>query len=314
MQTRELGKSGLRPTILGFGAQELSSVDEATVAILLNGMLDAGVNYIDTAPEYGRSEELIGRHIGKRRSEFYLATKAGCNVDASGRLLPPGHLWTPQMLATNVRRSLQLLKTDHIDILQLHGSTPADLANKDGRAMLTMLTRLKLEGTVGCIGVSFRNGKPGDSLFPAGYAYRYLPELLSSGVFDVMQVVYSALTRLNEELISHAAAQGVGIVARGALRYLSHEAAQQIARARLNELCPDGWDPYAFLLRFAWSHPGISTVIVGTRSVNHLMHNIAAAQLGRLPDEIYRKARVRLESTETVAGLDFTAGSATSPS
>src|SRR6266851_9999986 len=91
---RELGRTGLPVTVLGYGAMELRGVPrgrdvtEAQAETILNAVLDAGINYIDTSIDYGLSEERIGRYISHRRSEFYLASKCGCLVGATQA--PPG--------------------------------------------------------------------------------------------------------------------------------------------------------------------------------------------------------------------------------
>jgi len=81
---RTLGRSGLEVTILGFGAMELRGapggpeITDQQAEKVLNAVLDAGINFIDTSIDYGRSEELMGRFIAHRRSEYFLASKCGC--------------------------------------------------------------------------------------------------------------------------------------------------------------------------------------------------------------------------------------------
>src|SRR5262249_11253164 len=85
---RELGRTGLQVTTLGYGAMELRGaprardITEAQAETILNKVLDAGINYIDTSIDYGLSEERIGRYISHRRAEYYLASKCGCLVGA----------------------------------------------------------------------------------------------------------------------------------------------------------------------------------------------------------------------------------------
>src|SRR5258707_7274252 len=85
---RELGQTGLQVTTLGYGAMELRGaprardITEAQAEAILNGVLDAGINYIDTSIDYGLSEERIGRYISHRRGEYHLASKCGCLVGA----------------------------------------------------------------------------------------------------------------------------------------------------------------------------------------------------------------------------------------
>ncbi len=81
---RGLGRTGLEVTALGYGAMELlgaprgPEVSDETAQRVLNAVLDAGINFIDTSIDYGRSEELIGRFIAHRRSEYFLESKCGC--------------------------------------------------------------------------------------------------------------------------------------------------------------------------------------------------------------------------------------------
>ena len=83
-----LGRTGLNVTTLGYGAMEIRGariwggrqVTEDQAKTILNAVLDAGINFIDTANDYGRSEEFIGKFISNRRSEYFLATKCGCNA------------------------------------------------------------------------------------------------------------------------------------------------------------------------------------------------------------------------------------------
>ena len=86
---RQLGRTGLDATVLGYGAMELRGaprgrdISEGQAETILNAVLNAGINYIDTSIDYGLSEERIGRYIGHRRDEYFLASKCGCLVGAS---------------------------------------------------------------------------------------------------------------------------------------------------------------------------------------------------------------------------------------
>ena len=115
MIKKTLGRTGLQVTQLGFGAMEIRGPkvwggrevsDEQSDAIL-NAVLDAGINFIDTAPDYGRSEERIGRFISSRRSEYYLATKCGCDVTVHPDKWETNHTWTRDRLLRNIEESLQ---------------------------------------------------------------------------------------------------------------------------------------------------------------------------------------------------------------
>src|SRR5881275_145818 len=109
MEKRALGKTGLEVTVLGFGGAEIGfeRAEPGSVAQLLNGALDAGLNVIDTAECYVDSEEMIGRAVGHRRSEYYLFTKCG---HAAGFDLPD---WDTRLLEQSIDRSLTRLRTDY---------------------------------------------------------------------------------------------------------------------------------------------------------------------------------------------------------
>src|SRR6266446_8509798 len=127
-----LGRTGLPVTRLGYGAMEVRGpriwggrpVSEAQAETILNAVLDAGINFIDTSNDYGRSEEFIGNYLSRRRSEFYLATKCGCQVvrrDETTDDTP--HVWTRENLFRGLHESLQRMKTDYVDVMQLHNAT-----------------------------------------------------------------------------------------------------------------------------------------------------------------------------------------------
>src|ERR1700758_4475128 len=121
---RELGRTGLLVTTLGYGAMELRGaprgrdVTEEQAESILNNVLDSGINYIDTSIDYGLSEERIGRYISQRRTEFYLASKCGCLVGAPAA--PRGqrgaHVFTRDNVLAGVGESLARVKTHSFDI------------------------------------------------------------------------------------------------------------------------------------------------------------------------------------------------------
>ena len=104
MEKRVLGNTDLEVTALGYGAMELRRVTQGQATRLLNAVLDAGINYIDTSPDYGPSEAYIGQGIAHRRDEFYLATKCGCNVDRGGQAQDPSHIWKREKLLERIAR------------------------------------------------------------------------------------------------------------------------------------------------------------------------------------------------------------------
>ena len=137
---RELGRTGLQVTTLGYGAMELRGaprgrdVTEEQADTILNKVLDSGINYIDTSIDYGLSEERIGRYISHRRAEYYLASKCGCLVGA-----PPAprgqrgqHVFTRDNVVAGVEQSLVRMKTDYLDVVQFHSSPSRQILEEHG--------------------------------------------------------------------------------------------------------------------------------------------------------------------------------------
>jgi aryl-alcohol dehydrogenase-like predicted oxidoreductase len=290
---RDLGRTGLPVTMLGYGAMELRGaprgrdVTEAQAETILNVVLDAGINYLDTSIDYGLSEERIGRYISRRRSEYYLASKCGCMVgaDPSPRGQRNPHVYTHDNIRAGVEQSLRRLHTDYLDVVQFHGS-PSRQALEEHGAVETVL-ELRQEEKLQFIGIS--------STLP------HLRDHIAMGVFDVFQIPYSALEREHETLISAAAAGGAGIVIRGgAAKGAPSKGKQEGSRwarwqhARLDDLL-EGMTPMEFTLRFTFSHQEMDTNIVGTINPAHLQDNIDALLKGPLPPAIYMEAKRRLE-------------------
>jgi len=289
---RQLGRTGLQVTMLGYGAMELRGaprardISEAQAETILGAVLDAGINYIDTSIDYGLSEERIGRYIAHRRDNYYLASKCGCLVGAApaprGERSP--HVFTRDNIIAGVEQSLRRMKTDYLDLVQFHISPSRPTLEENGA--LDALLELQAAGKLRFIGMSGT-----------------LPNLrdhIAMGVFDVFQIPYSAVEREHEDAISRAAEAGAGIVIRGGAAKGAPSTGKQTGlqwdrwqRARLDDLL-DGMTPVAFVLRFTFSHPHMHTTIVGTVNPAHLQANLAALEKGPLPSDVYVEAKRRL--------------------
>jgi aryl-alcohol dehydrogenase-like predicted oxidoreductase len=289
---RELGRTGLQATMLGYGAMELRGaprgrdVTEAQAEAILRAVLDAGINYIDTSIDYGLSEERIGRYIANRRSDYYLAGKCGCVVGATpaprGQRNP--HVFTRDNIIAGVEQSLARMKTDYLDVLQFHAS-PSRQTLEEHSALDAVLS-LKRTGKVRFIGMS--------ATLP------HLADHIAMGVFDVFQIPYSAVEREHETIITSAAESGAGIVIRGGAAKGAPSGAggagtqwERWQNARLDDLL-GGMTPMEFILRFTFTHPDMVTNIVGTINPAHLQDNIAALRKGPLPPALYADAKRRL--------------------
>ncbi|MBW2271155.1 MAG: aldo/keto reductase [Deltaproteobacteria bacterium] len=301
--TTRLGQTGLEVTRLGFGAMELAPIKAGLTpegaGRVLRAVLDGGINFIDTSPDYGLSEEMIGEHIAGRRDEFVLASKCGCPIDVEPSANGVGaHVYTPENIRAGVEQSLKRMRTDHIDIVQIHMSPSRAVLEKDGA--VDSLRELQGEGKLRFIGIS-----------------GVLPDLddhIAMGVFDSFQIPYSVLQREHEEAIARAARAGSGIIIRGGVargapapdkepdeqleffRPAMQERRDAWQTAGLDELL-DGSSRMEFLLRFTLSQPDIHTTIVGTASTDHLAANLVAARAGPLPDDVIAEARRRLQTS-----------------
>jgi len=301
METRNLGNTGLSVTALGYGAMELRLLDSVRDAEhVLNAVLDNGITYIDTSPDYGLSETYIGQAIAHRRKDYVLASKCGCNVDEKGKSFDPPHVWNAAQLQKNIENSLRLLKTDVIDVWQLHGMYPDDLPGGKHDEVIEAMQRLKQQGKVRAIGMSFRNGRQGEELHPAGFGFRDIHAFLDLEVFDVMQIVYGGLMRVNEEVITEAAQRGQGMIIRGVVKKYKENFDELFEQAKLPELCEPGESPQDFLIRFALNHPGIGIMIIGSKDPDHIAANARAAAKGKLPDDVYTEAKQRLDAVGVV--------------
>ncbi len=291
LETRLLGRTGLTVTALGYGAMELRNPGaEVWAEEALNTVLDAGITFIDTSPDYGPSEEYIGRYLSHRRDEFVLATKCACNTTGVG----PGHIFKAEQFEKNLVESLRRLKTDHIDVWQIHCVTPPDLPGGADDPAIRYMQKVKAEGYVGAIGISFKNGKATDPAYPTEHQKAYARDMASWGVFDTLQLVYGGLMRVSEADVAAIDEGGLGVIARGALQRYFPESAFIPEKARLSELFEEGEDVNAFLLRFALTNPHIGTVICGSGNPAHIRANVRAAERGPLSAEVYAEACRRL--------------------
>lgn len=300
LPTATLGRTGLKVTRLSYGAMEVRGsriwngrpVTEEQAETILNAVLDQGINFIDTANDYGRSEEFIGKYLAHRRGEFYLATKCGCTVvykDEHTDDTP--HVWTHDNLFRGLHESLKRMKTDYVDVMQLH-NPPVDEAERNH--LVEALQEMRQQGKVRFIGIS--------TTLP------HLPTYLGWGVFDTFQIPYSALERDHEDWISRSAEAGIGTIIRGGVARgevgvgLGNESRwTKFEEAGLDEFREQGESRTAFLLRYTLTHPHVDTTIVGTLYPDHLQENIAAAQRGPLSAEVYAQVKQRLDRAGVAA-------------
>ena len=207
----------------------------------------------------------------------------------------------------NIEHSLQRLRTDHIDVWQVHSAEAAELARSD---VLETMLRIKEEGKVRHIAVSL-SGRA-QVLAPSSYGrvrlhhqetadhvYGQLRSYLedSWGVLEALQVWYSALNRGSEQGIVEAQRRGMGLIIRGVVRCLNPWANLEdfACQIGLDDLRGEKETIAQFLLRFAITHPALNTAIIGTTSLAHLKQNIQAVRTGPLAKESWIEAKERLD-------------------
>jgi aryl-alcohol dehydrogenase-like predicted oxidoreductase len=276
---RPLGNTGLQVSILGLGCGHIggdAEGGERQIEALLHEALDHGINLLDTAPSYGRSEERIGRLLGSRRHEIVLSTKGGYGV-------PGVPDWTAAALTQGIDLALQRLRRERLEIFHLH-SCPRELLLRDD--LLDALRRAQAAGKIGVAAYSGEN----DALTHA----------VLCGAFGCVQTSVNLCDQRSLHFqVPTAAARGIGVIGKRPLAnmawtYAARPSGQyaevywerfQALRPHLAALpaLPDATDELDVALRFAAYAPGVSSVIAGTHSIAHLQRNLRALARGPLP-------------------------------
>ncbi len=277
MQTKPFGTAPLSVTPVGFGAMHFDGIDdENAVGALLNGVLDLGINLIDTARGYGRSEERIGRHIAHRRSEFVLSTKFGYGVDGVAD-------WTYECVKLGVERALKTLRTDWIDIGHLHSCPLHVLARGEVQQALADAVQ------AGKLRVAAYSGENAE-----------LAHALADARIGSVQCSISLADQANLSQVPPG--RGQGVLVKRALSGLAWARAERPNEdwaycegqywdrwqaMGLAELLPELASDWAGAsLRFAAFRPGVSSVLIGTKSLNNLKAAMDEVALGPLPDAV----------------------------
>ena len=290
MERRTLGRTGLEVSALGFGGAEIGfqGASLADVERLLGSALDAGLNVIDTAECYANSEELIGQAVSRRRGDFHLFTKCGHSAGL------PYEDWDLKLLAESIDRSLQRLKTDRVDLVQLHTCSEEILRRGD---VIAVLQKARDAGKTRLIGYS------GDSQ-AAKYA-------IECGAFDTLQTSVSIADQEPITLtLPLALERGMGVIAKrpiaNAIWMREEDAASDTYGKRLQTLGYDFLktdDAVSVALRFTLAQPAVATAIVGTRNPERWGQNARLLDAGPLPASQVEAIRARWQE---VAQPDWT--------
>lgn len=233
MEYRTLGKTGLEVSKLGFGGIPIQKVDVDTVKNLMESMLRNGINYIDTARGYTISEELIGEAIEGKRHEFILATKSMARSKAG--------------IKADIETSLKNLRTDYIDLYQIHNPSKAELQQvlaEDGA--LEGLLEAKAEGKIGHIGFTT-------------HSLELFEEALEMPWVETIMFPYNIVENQGADAIKKCKEKNIGFI---------------VMKPLAGGAIEDG----ELALRFICANPDITVVIPGMASVEEIEENLKASQ------------------------------------
>ncbi len=283
MQTNVLGKTGLKVSRLGIGLSEtgfnLSESEESQAREVINAALDQGINFLDTAACYDLSEEQVGAAVSHRRDEFTLATKAGHYIPRG-----EGEDWTAEIVTQSIERSLKRMKTDRVDLLQLHSCSVEILERGE---VIEALQKARDAGKTRFIGYSGDNES-------AEWA-------VNSGIFDTLQTSFNLVDQKARSVVLPAAKeQGMGVIIKrpignavwGAPQdpkpYTHNPTYTEEYFRRAGKMQAEGPlpsepdDRILTALGFVLAHDEVDVAIVGTQRPAHLESNIEMAN-SRLP-------------------------------
>jgi aryl-alcohol dehydrogenase-like predicted oxidoreductase len=253
---RPLGDTGLIVSPLGLGTVKLGRdqgvkypsgftiPDDDEAGRLIGLAHELGINLIDTAPAYGRSEERLGPLLRGRRQDWVIVSKSGEEFEA-GR---SSHDFSPAHTRRSVERSLKRLETDYIDLLLLH-SDGDDLRILRESGAYETLAELKREGKIRAFGLSGKTVEGG---------------LLALERGDCAMVTYNLAEQGEKPVLDYAASHAKGILIKKGL-------------ASGHACTGAGVDPVKASFELIFGHPGVGSAIIGTINPLHLSHNVATA-------------------------------------
>jgi aryl-alcohol dehydrogenase-like predicted oxidoreductase len=309
---RRLGRTGLEVSEVGYGAwgigksQWIGAEDDESLRAL-DRAIDLGLNFIDTALGYGNghSERLVGQTVRERDETVYVATKIPPKnlTWPAPKGLHPDETFPKEHVRACTEQSLKNLGFETIDVQQLHVWSDEWVGRGD---WLEAVEELKQEGKIRFFGVSINDHQPSNAV-----------RLIRSGVVDTVQVIYNVFDQSPEdELFPACQEHDVGVIVRvpfdeGALTgritpetefdeedfrsaYFRGDRKQQVhdrVRAIVSELGVTEDEMAEVALRYILSHPAVSTVIPGMRSVRNVERNMAVADGKGLPDDQVQKLK-----------------------
>lgn len=288
MEYKLLGRTGLRVSALGFGASPLgdefrkTTPDERQRAV--DAALDHGINFFDVSPYYGRTlaEERLGEALGGRRQKVILATKCG-RYDTN-------HFdFSARRVTASVEESLRRLRTDRIDLMQVHDIEFGDL-KLVMEETIPALRRIQETGKIGFVGIT-------------GYPLRMMTAVCEAAPVDTFLSYcrYNLMiTDMDDLLTPYARRHGIGLINASPLHMglLTeqgppdwHPAPEKIRKAarEVVAVCRRrGLQPADVALRFCLNHPYVATTLVGMSRPEHVERNIRG-MAARIAPEVYEE-------------------------
>jgi L-galactose dehydrogenase len=280
MQYRQLGKTDLRISILGFGASplgnEFGEIDTAEGERAVHFAIDHGINYFDVAPYYGRTlaEARLGKALQGRREKIILATKC-CRYDVDG------FDFSARRVKTDIEASLQRLQTDYVDLYQIHDVEFGDRRQIIGET-IPAAREVQRSGKARYIGVT-------------GFPPKMLREVASQTSVDAIlsYARYNLMvTDLDDVLRPFCGQQGVGLINASPLhmRILTdegppewHPAPEEVKESgrKVAAVCREsGLRVADVALRFCLDYPHVASTLVGMSKRQHVEQNLRAMELG----------------------------------
>jgi aryl-alcohol dehydrogenase-like predicted oxidoreductase len=265
--TRVIPSSGERIPIIGLGTNRYSVTGEEEFAPrreVLRRMPELGATVVDTAPSYGRSEEVIGQLVSEigNRDRLWIATKVTAPQNDVAR--------GTQMLEESMRR----LRTDKVELMQIHNLNGIDV-------MFPVLREWRDAGRIRYIGVTTSSDRQ----------YEQLEQLMRREPLDFVQVDYSIGNRTAaERILPLAADRGMAVLLNVPFGGARGNVVAQMGDRPLPEWAAefDAGSWAQFYLKYNLSHPAVTAAIPGTTNVRHLEDNVGAAR-GRMPDQATRR-------------------------
>ena len=233
MEYRILGKTGLKISRMGFGGIPIQRTDAESTVKLMRWLSDRGVNYIDTARGYTVSEEYLGQALEGIREKFVIATKSMSR--------------TKEAMAADIDISLKNLRTDYIDLYQIHNATPADVETviAPGGA-LEALQEAKAAGKIGHIGITAHSAKTFELALEMDWV-------------ETIMFPYNIVETQGEELIAKCAEKNIGFIA-------------------MKPLAGGAIEDATLALRFLCANENVTVVIPGMAEIKEAEQNLAAVE------------------------------------